>query len=290
MMLKLIQRQLLLYFRNRSGVFFSMLGALITFIVFVVFLKENTEENWKALDNSSQLLNLWFIGGMLPVVGLTTTFSNLGQMVEDRERSVRQDLLMTGISARQLDLAYLIGAILVSFSMQVFVLLVMVGYFFWTDGFELSKNTAFFLPLLLVVNSVLNGLLSFLLLKWVKRVSVLEQLATIIGSLSGFLVGNYIPIGMFPEMAQTIIKFTPPAYLASLFRQYLTTDTLAEVFEGQAELRHRFEVDMGIRLSWSEVLSQQETWWVIAGCTVGLFLLFYLQTGQQGGIIKKEKR
>lgn len=290
MMLKLIQRQLLLYFRNRSGVFFSMLGALITFIVFVVFLKENTEENWKAIDNSSQLLNLWFIGGMLPVVGLTTTFSNLGQLVEDRERSVRQDLLMAGISVRQLDMAYLIGAILVSFLMQVFVLVVMIAYFSWTDDFELPQKVVLFLPVLLLVNSVLNGLLSFMLLKWVKRVSVLEQLATIIGSLSGFLVGNYIPIGMFPEVAQTIIKFTPPAYLASLFRQYLTKDTLAEVFEGQVELRHSFEVDMGIRLSWSETLSQQETWWVIAGCTVGLFLLFYLQTGQQGGIIKKEKR
>lgn len=290
MMLKLIQRQLLLYFRNRSGVFFSMLGALITFIVFVVFLKENTEENWKAIDNSSQLLNLWFIGGMLPVVGLTTTFSNLGQLVEDRERSVRQDLLMTGISVRQLDMAYLIGAILVSFLMQVFVLVVMIAYFSWIDDFELPQKVVLFLPVLLMVNSVLNGLLSFMLLKWVKRVSVLEQLATIIGSLSGFLVGNYIPIGMFPEVAQTIIKFTPPAYLASLFRQYLTKDTLAEVFEGQVELRHSFEVDMGIRLSWSEILNQQETWWVIAGCTVGLFLLFYLQTGQQGGIIKKEKR
>ena len=40
-MLPLIRRNLKLFFRNRAGVFFSLLGALISFGLFIIFLKSN---------------------------------------------------------------------------------------------------------------------------------------------------------------------------------------------------------------------------------------------------------
>ncbi len=40
-MLAFIKRNLLLFFRNRAGVFFSVLGALIAFVLYLVFLKKN---------------------------------------------------------------------------------------------------------------------------------------------------------------------------------------------------------------------------------------------------------
>ena len=35
-MLALLKRDFLLYFRNRSGVFFSLLGALISFLLYII--------------------------------------------------------------------------------------------------------------------------------------------------------------------------------------------------------------------------------------------------------------
>ncbi len=40
-MITLTRRNLLLYFRNRPGVFFSLLGAMISFLLYIVFLKKS---------------------------------------------------------------------------------------------------------------------------------------------------------------------------------------------------------------------------------------------------------
>ena len=54
-MLALIKRNFLLYFRNRSGVILSLFGAIIPFVLYIVFLKSNSE------GYSSQLMDLWLI-------------------------------------------------------------------------------------------------------------------------------------------------------------------------------------------------------------------------------------
>ena len=58
-MLALLKRNFLLYFRNRSGVFFSLLGALISFILYIIFLQKNLTDAWAQLPNSGPLLNKW---------------------------------------------------------------------------------------------------------------------------------------------------------------------------------------------------------------------------------------
>lgn len=58
-MLAMIRRNLLLYFRDRAGVFFSLLGALISFVLYLVFLKQSILTEWSAAPNANQLLDLW---------------------------------------------------------------------------------------------------------------------------------------------------------------------------------------------------------------------------------------
>ena len=42
-MLALLKRNFILYFRNRSGVFFSLLGALISFLLYIIFFAEELD-------------------------------------------------------------------------------------------------------------------------------------------------------------------------------------------------------------------------------------------------------
>ena len=75
-MMMLMKRNILLYFRNRSGVILSLLGAMISFILYLVFLKVNIKDSWSQVPHSNQLLDSWLIGGTLAITGLTTTFSS----------------------------------------------------------------------------------------------------------------------------------------------------------------------------------------------------------------------
>ena len=94
-MLALLKRNFLLYFRNRSGVFFSLLGALISFILYIIFLQKNLTDAWSQLPNSGPLLNNWLMSGTLAVTGITTSLAALTQLVKDREHQVDQDLYLS---------------------------------------------------------------------------------------------------------------------------------------------------------------------------------------------------
>ena len=52
-MTALVFRHLKLYFRNKSNVFFSILGALIAFVLYLVFLQKNLETSCKQIPDSS---------------------------------------------------------------------------------------------------------------------------------------------------------------------------------------------------------------------------------------------
>lgn len=64
------------------------------------------------------------------------------------------------------------------------------------------------------------------MLQFIKSVDVVERLAVIIGTASGFLVGVYMPIGSLPSFAQNVVKLTPGAYVAAAYRRVLMTDKL----------------------------------------------------------------
>ena len=128
-MLALLKRNFILYFRNRSGVFFSLLGALISFLLYIIFLQKNLTDSWSQLPNSTNLLNNWLMGGTLAVTGMTTSFTALKQMVQDRENQVDQDLFLTDLGNWGLQASYLISSIVISFVMQAFMFAVMSFYF-----------------------------------------------------------------------------------------------------------------------------------------------------------------
>ena len=60
-MLPLIRRNLKLFFRNRAGVFFSLLGALISFGLFIIFLKSNMLDSWKQLQHRETMRCVWIL-------------------------------------------------------------------------------------------------------------------------------------------------------------------------------------------------------------------------------------
>lgn len=275
-MLALVKRNCLLYFRNRSGVVFSLLGALISFILYLVFLKDNIESSWSQIDNTNQLLDTWLIGGTLAITGITTTLSNLSQWTKDKESHVRQDLLITDLGYWPLSLSYIISAALVGFIMQAIMLTIMGTYFYFTDKVTLSWTVLLQLIFIMILNTLISTIINALIVNRIQSVDNLGKLATIFGATSGFLVGTYVPIGALPDSAQTIMKLTPGAYIASLFRQTLMSDTLKDNFS-QANAREHFEKMMGIRLNWQNLLTNTDTYYIVIGILVAGVLIFCLQ-------------
>ena len=250
-MLALIKRNFLLYFRNRSGVILSLFGAIIPFVLYIVFLKSNSE------GYSSQLMDLWLIGG--------------------RERKVTDDLFITDLGPWGLQLSYLVSSVIIGFLMQVIMFAFMLSYFTLADNISFEWGILPYLVLLMLLNSLLATLINALIVQCFKSVDSLGKLATVVGATSGFLVGTYIPIGTLPNMAQNLMKLTPSNYMASLFRQVLMKESLADTFANSSQSQAAFEKTMGIRIEWQELLTRTETFYIVGVVLVAIALIWMVQ-------------
>ena len=271
-MLALLKRNFILYFRNRSGVFFSLLGALISFLLYIIFLQKNLTDAWSQLPDKTSLLNNWLMGGTLAVTGITTSFTALTQMVQDRENQVDQDLFLTDLGSWGLQVSYLISSIVISFVMQLFMFVVMSLYFqevpVWSQIAEVA--------LIMLLSSVLSSLVNAILIHRFQSVDSLGKLATIVGTASGFLVGTYVPLGVLPNFAQLLMKCTPATYIASLYRQVFMKEQLADTFAGNSDLLAEFQEKMGIELKWQELLTKEKTYLIVVSISLAAILLWLL--------------
>ena len=271
-MLALLKRNFILYFRNRSGVFFSLLGALISFLLYIIFLQKNLTDAWPQLPDNTKLLNNWLMGGTLAVTGITTSFTALTQMVQDRENQVDQDLFLTDLGSWGLQVSYLISSIIISFVMQVFMFAVMSLYFRESPVISYLPE----ITLIMLLSSLLSSVVNILLIYRFQSVDSLGKLATIVGTASGFLVGTYIPIGVLPDFAQIIMKCTPATYIASLYRQILMKERLETAFTGNSSLLQEFQEKMGIQINWQELLTKEETYFIVVIISLVAILLWML--------------
>lgn len=255
-MIALTKRNLLLYFRNRSGVFFSLLAAMISFVLYIIFLKNSMINSWQEVPNSHQLLDLWLIGGTLSVTAITTTFTSLGQLVKDKEREVIKDFYLTDLSHFEIKISYMLSASLIGFLMQLMMLFLMMGYFSITDSLTIPWASMPAVICVALFSSLLAVVINMLFIQLINRFDSLGALEAIVGTASGFLVGTYIPFGILPNFAQFLIKLTPGAYVAAIYRQIFMSDKLRRAFHGQ---QNHFEKMMGIKLEWHHLLTGMQT-------------------------------
>ncbi|WP_164373506.1 ABC transporter permease [Streptococcus salivarius] len=260
-MLALLKRNFLLYFRNRPGVFFSLLGALISFILYIIFLQKNLTDAWAQLPNSGPLLNNWLMSGTLAVTGITTSLAALTQLVKDREHQVDKDLYLSNQGKWRLPFSYLASAIIISFAMQVLMYVLMCSYFREVPKLYILPE----LLLIMMLSSLLSSLVNAILVYFFQSVDSLGKFSTIVGTASGFLVGTYVPLGVLPDFAQLLMKCTPATYIAALYRQVLMKETLSETFKGQDNLLQEFQEKMGVQLKWQGLLTKENTYLIVLG-------------------------
>ncbi|KRM30535.1 multidrug ABC transporter permease [Agrilactobacillus composti DSM 18527 = JCM 14202] len=271
-MLAFTKRNLTLYFGNRATVFFSILGALIAFILYLVFLR-NTVINSIPINNISAVLDPWIVGGTLTIVAITTSQIALSQMIMDRQQGRLADFVMTGTPYWQIQGAYLMGAILISFLMQILVFFIMYGYFVLADGIILPWTL---LPQVLLTALLSSGVwtaFNLLVFSFVEKTTTASQLSTIVGTAAGFFAGVYIPIGSMPAFAQTISKFTPAPYNSALFRQLLMDPVLDQKFSGHlSQARATLAQHLGVTIS----LNQDLASWQVVGVMMGFLVVFVI--------------
>jgi len=274
----LMYRNLKIYFSNKSGVFFSLMGALISFVLYLIFLSQNMVNSWSGVPDTKLLLDPWLIGGTMTITAITTTLSSLSLMVQDREKNILSDLSLTDVSYLGIQCSYLLTAMIVGTVMQLVMYFMMGSYFMIADKSPLNMTV---FPQILgtaVLSSFIWTTFNLLLLSFVKKIDTLGKIGTIVGTASGFLAGVYIPIGILPTGVQEFMKYTPALYNTAIYRNILLNTQLKNSFKNlPVSIANEFDEKMGISVKWgSQILTIQQNIWVIIGFAVVISLITVL--------------
>jgi multidrug/hemolysin transport system permease protein len=238
----LVLRNMRLFFRDRASVFFSLLSVLIIILLYALFLAK------MQVDNISQTIRAagqvpdaqavrffvdsWIMGGILATGTVTTCLGAIGILVDDRHRGASRDFQVSPARRSQLVAGYLLSTFLVSLVMSVVAFVIAEGYIVLSGG-ELLDLSGMLgtLGVLSLCILAFSALMCFLA-TFMKTPGAFGSFSTVVGTLLGFFMGIYVPIGVLPEAIQVFMKLLPFHSAAVLMRQQFMTKPLAVVFGG----------------------------------------------------------
>ena len=129
-------RNLNIFFRDRTSVFFSLLSAIIIIGLYVLFL----EMSGSAASECGVrfLMDSWIMAGLLAVTSMTTTMGAFGIMIDDKTKKISKDFYSSPIRRSSLTSGYILSSYIIGVIMTLFTLVLAEIYILAYDGALLS--------------------------------------------------------------------------------------------------------------------------------------------------------
>lgn len=284
-MLAFTKRNILLYFRDKLSVFFSMLSVLILIGLYVFFLGDLTAKGLPDFPSKKSLLNAWFLAGILAVASMTTTLGAFGLFVEDRSSKRYMDFYASPIARSKLIGGYIGSALFIGIVMSLFTFIAAEISFVISGEPVISWTRALFLCGVIVLAVTSSSAMVLLIVSFFRTSHAFAAISTVVGTLLGFLAGIYIPIGALPDYLQTIIKLFPVSHSAALFRQLLMETSLMEAFkDAPIGMKEDFMKSMGVHYELNgQIIDKKWSVLYLIGTTIVFFALSLL-------VLRKKER
>lgn len=197
-MINLAVRNLKIFFRDKSSVFFSFLSVIIIIGLYVLFLGDVITSDMDGLPGVRFLMDSWIASGLMAVTSITSTMGAFGIMVEDRARKNNRDFLTAPLKRSTIAGGYVVSTYLIGVIISL-VTLVLIELYIVAYGGSLLPFTSLLKVVGLILLSVLSSsAMVFFITSFFKSMNAFSTASTILGTLIGFLTGIYIPIGVLP--------------------------------------------------------------------------------------------
>lgn len=233
--LLLTRRNLRLFFRDKSAVFFSLLAVFIIIGLYALFLGDLQVSIIKDavgdINGVRFMVDSWIISGLIAINTVTVTLGAFGTMVKDENDNTMKDFLVSPINRSQIVGGYVLSSLVIG-AILSFTALILGEIYIVSSGGELLSPLSLLKALGIILMCIFSssGLVYFLV-TFVKSESAFASLSTILGTLIGFVAGIYVPLGVMPPAIRTFVKFFPVTHGAALLRRVFTERPLSIVFE-----------------------------------------------------------
>lgn len=275
--LGITSRNLRLFFRDPLNVFFSLLGALIVFMLYTLFLGNlQVSSITGAFPDADAakvraFVDAWMFAGIVALSTMTTPLGALSAFVEDAASGRFRDFLVSPLKRGQLVLGYLLSAFTIGVVLTLIVLVVALVYLGVLSGVTLSiPQIAVSVGWILLSTAGFTALWAFIV-SFVRTTGAFSALSTIVGTVVGFVAGAYIAVGLFPDAVRSAISALPFAQSAMLFREQFAGDALSDLVGGQQAAIDGLSTFYGLTL---EVGDWTVPVWAAAGILAVIAVVF----------------
>jgi multidrug/hemolysin transport system permease protein len=243
----LIKRNLLIFFRDKGSVFFSLLAVFVIIGLYVLFLGDMMVKNMKGLPGVRFLMDSWIMAGLLAVTPITTSLGAMASILVDKKYGMFKDFAASPLKRSTIAAGYILSGFLISLILTLLTFVLAEVYIVLYGGELLPVDAVLKVLSLIVFTTISSSIMMFYLVSWFKSVNAYSAASTVTGTLIGFLTGIYIPIGSLPGAVQTAIKLIPPSHAAVLLRRIMMEQAEKVTFAGApAEMLEGFRLEIGL--------------------------------------------
>lgn len=232
MIIGLVKRNLRIYFRDKASVFFSLLGVFVIIGLYVLFLGDmivgNSEDSFPGFR---YVMDSWIMSGVIAAASITTTMGAFGIMVDDNAKHIMKDFKVAPIKRWQLVLGYVISSIIIGLLMSLITLILGELYIILQGGQLLGVITLIETLAIILLSVSASSALVFFLVSFIKSQNAFGTASTLLGTLIGFFMGVYVPIGNLPVGVQLVVKCFPIAHSGVLLRKVMMGEAIERIID-----------------------------------------------------------
>lgn len=242
-LIQLIKRNIKIFLRDKMGVFFSLLAPIIVLMLFILFLGDIQADSAENIVNEylgegvvatkyiKALVNSWMVAGVIGVGCLTVALSALVVIIRDRETKVCNDYIASPVKRSTVNLAYFLGVFIVTVVIMLIVTIVALLYLVISNNYYLSFGDLLATIGLVILGCASSSLILMVLTLFIKTEGTHGAFTGIVCAVSGFLIGAYMPVSIFPKPIQYISNLLPGSHVSGLLRRTLLNGVMGHISE-----------------------------------------------------------
>ncbi len=234
---ELTKRHLLVFFKNKVRLMYTLLVPVVIFAVYLLFLRglelsmvQNIlSDPALGLDPAvigdielhkyiETLVDSWMLSGIIGLSTITVALQTNTVFVEDKQNGVNRDFISSPIPRNLLIASYFLYNFIVSALICLAFYFICLVYLAATGEFVLSFAEILLSLLIMFFATVASTLMTVFICSFVKTEGTMMSIVAIFSTAVGFLIGAYMPLGMMPDWVQGICGFIPGTYACSLLR------------------------------------------------------------------------
>lgn len=235
----LVQRDIKLFFKDRSLFFVAMISPVILLVLFVTFLggvyKDTFLNIFGEFGTSIQddiidgAVVTYLFAALLSVSCVTVAFCCNVMSIQDKINGVKNDFEIAPVKKTTIAFSYLVATFIVSMIICLIIFAILLFVTSMMGQFYFNFSDICFSLLIVAALCLFGAVLSSIVCHFCSTQSQLGAITGIISSCYGFLCGAYMPISQFSSGISNFISILPGTFGTSLLKNCLLSGYLTEM-------------------------------------------------------------